>query len=91
VKKQPRKLLVAAVGVAAVNYACGAGRSDPTNAPVPTAEATNVPEHNLRTGNLMAVPEPTQAPLPPQSEDAGVPDARAHLRPTGNLMPPRTK
>ena len=88
-----KKLLVAAVGVAAMNYACHEKPVQTGNlmAPEPTppdagaVEAPQTPDasHLVVSGNLMAPPPPpptTTAPTPP-------PDVSHRIR-TGNLMPP---
>lgn len=89
-----KKLLVAAVGVAAINYACNNDKPIQTGnlmAPPPTpldagvAETPQTPDasHLVVSGNLMAPPPPpptTTAPTPP-------PDVSHRIR-TGNLMPP---
>lgn len=90
-RHQRKKLLVAAIGVAAMNYACQEKPPIQTGnlmAPVvtPDAGAVTPPENKpdaepmIMSGNLMAPPPP-----PPTSTPTLGPD---HKLRTGNLMPP---
>jgi hypothetical protein len=84
---QPRKLLVAAVGIATVNLACS--KQPPTAGNLTAPEPTSSPSAPPTAGNLVPVPpQPTAAPpeVPTAlAADAGPPPAP---RPptAGNLM-----
>jgi hypothetical protein len=70
----PRKLLVAAIGVATVNYAAACGKKQDDypvtgNLPAPVVDVEEPPPPPT-AGNLPA-PEPLDAATPPQVVDAG--------------------
>lgn len=86
-----KKLLVATVGLAAVNYACQEKPITTGNLvapPPPSAEpsaTSSVSPQEMPVGNLVAPPPMDDAGAKPRATDAGIPEHRFR---TGNLMPP---